>query len=184
MQSFVEVPGLGAIAVDVAYGGMMYVIVSAIDLGFTLERSEARSPVEVGEHIKLSEAEQLPSVQAGNPSSHTINQTLFAGPVTLEEGVKRSKNAVVVSPGRIDRSPCGSGSAARMALIYARGELAVGETFKNYSLLDTEFTCSIVAATRVGEIHAVVTNIGGRARLTGISHYGLILKIPFRMDIG
>jgi proline racemase len=71
-----------------------------------------------------------------------------------------------------------------MALIYARAELAVGKTFKHYSLVDTEFTCSIVAATRVGEIHAVVTNIGGRAWPTRISHYGLILKIPFHMDIG
>jgi proline racemase len=183
-QRSLEVTGFGAIAVDVAYGGMMYVIVSAIELGFTLERSEARSLVEVGERIKLAAAEQLPSVHPDNPSIHTVNQTLFAGPVTLEEGVQRSKNAVVVSPGRIDRSPCGTGSAARMALMYARGELAVGETFKHYSLLDTEFTCSIVAATRVGEIHAVVTNIGGRAWLTGISYYGTDPEDPFPQDIG
>jgi proline racemase len=66
-----------------------------------------------------------------------------------------------------------------MALMYARGELAVGETFKHYSLLDTEFTCSIVAAARVGEIPAVVTNIGGRAWLTGISYYGTDPEDPF-----
>jgi proline racemase len=66
----------------------------------------------------------------------------------------------------------------------ARGELAVGKTFKHYSLLDTEFTCSIVAATRVGEIRAVVTNIGGRAWLTGISHYGTDPEDPFHSDIG
>ena len=178
-ERFVEVPGLGAMAVDVAYGGMIYVIVSATELGFKLERSEARSLVEVGERIKLAAAEQLPSVHPDNPSIHTINQTLFAGPVTLEEGVKRSKNAVVVSPGRIDRSPCGTGSSARMALMYARGELAVSETFKHCSLLDTEFTCSIVAASRVGDIPAVVTNIGGRAWLTGISHYGVDPEDPF-----
>jgi proline racemase len=178
-QKFVEVPGLGATAVDVVYGGMMYVIVSANELGFRLERSEARSLVEVGERIKLAAAEQLPSVHPDNPSIHTINQTLFAGPITLEEGVKRSKNAVVVSPGRIDRSPCGTGSAARMALMHARGELAVGETFQHYSLLDTEFTCSIVSAISVGEIPAVVTNIGGRAWLTGISQYGTDPEDPF-----
>ena len=66
----------------------MYVIVSAIELGFALERSEARSLVEVGERIKLAAAEQLPSVHPNNPGIHTINQTLFAGPITLEENVK------------------------------------------------------------------------------------------------
>ena len=119
-RRFVEVPGLGTIPVDVAYGGMMYVIVSAIELGSKLKRSEARSLVEVGERIKLAAAEQLPSVHPENSSIHTINQTLFCRPVTLGEGEKRSKNAVIVSPGRIDRSPCGTGSAARMALMYAR----------------------------------------------------------------
>jgi len=74
------VPGLGTIPVDVAYGGMMYVIVSAIELGSKLKRSEARSLVEVGERIKLAAAEQLPSVHPENSSIHTINQTLFAGP--------------------------------------------------------------------------------------------------------
>jgi proline racemase len=96
MQRFVKVPGLGAIAVDVAYGGIMCDIVSAIELGFTLERSEARSLVEVGEHIKLSAAEQLLSVHPDNPSIHTINQTLFGGPVTLEEGVKVKKRLTAV----------------------------------------------------------------------------------------
>ena len=73
-------PGLGAIAVDVAYGGIMYVIVSAIELGFTLGRSEAHSLLEVGEHIKLSAAKQLLSVHPGNPSIHTINQTSLPAP--------------------------------------------------------------------------------------------------------
>jgi proline racemase len=178
-QRSIEVQGVGTIAVDVAYGGMMYVIVSAIELEFTLAQSEARSLVEAGERIKLAAAEQLVSVHPGNPDIHTINQTLFAGGVTVEDGVKTSKNAVVVSPGRIDRSPCGTGSAARMALMHLRGELGVGESFKHRSILDTEFMCSIVAETTVGEIPAVVTNIAGRAWLTGISQYGTDPEDPF-----
>ena len=114
-----------------------------------------------------------------NPDIHTINQTLFAGPMFEKAGVKASKNAVVVSPGRIDRSPCGTGSSARMALMHARGELGLGEPFRHLSLLDTQFACAIEEATRVGGVEAVVTRISGRAWLTGISAYGVDPDDPF-----
>jgi proline racemase len=175
----VDVPGLGTITVDVSYGGMIYVIVDAASLGFTLAREEARALVEMGERIKLAAAEQLPSVHPENPGIHTINQTLFAGLLHERDGVKTAKNAVVVSPGRIDRSPCGTGSSARMALMHARGELAVGERFVHTSILDTEFECGIEAETRVGGVAAVVTRVGGRAWLTGASYYGSDPDDPF-----
>lgn len=175
----VEVPGLGIVTVDVAYGGMIYVIVEAERLGFTLARDEARALVEMGERIKLAAAEQLPSVHPENPGIHTINQTLFAGPLTARDGVKTAKNAVVVSPGRIDRSPCGTGSSARMALMRARGELAVGERFVHTSILDTEFVCGIEAETNVGGEPGVVTRVAGRAWLTGVSYYGADPDDPF-----
>ncbi|WP_213978934.1 proline racemase family protein [Sphingomonas sp. dw_22] len=175
----IEVPGLGAITVDVSYGGMIYVIVSAEQLGFTLARDEARSLVEMGERIKLAAAEQLPAVHPENPGINTINQTLFAGPLVERDGIKTSKNAVVVSPGRIDRSPCGTGSSARMALMHARGELMPGEPFVHQSILDTEFTCAIESTTTVGGLDSVLTRVGGRAWLTGVSHYGTDPEDPF-----
>jgi len=175
----VEVPGLGTVTVDVSYGGMIYVIVDAEKLGFTLARDEARALVEMGERIKLAAAAQLPSVHPENPGIHTINQTLFAGPLIERDGVKTAKNAVVVSPGRIDRSPCGTGSSARMALMHARGELAVGERFVHTSILDTEFLCGIEAETRVGDVPGVVTRVAGRAWLTGVSYYGADPDDPF-----
>lgn len=175
----VEVPGLGTVVVDVAYGGMIYVIVPAAKLGFTLAQSEARALVEAGERIKLAAAEQLPSAHPTNPGIHTINQTLFAGPLMERDGVKTAKNAVVVSPGRIDRSPCGTGSSARMALMHARGELAPGESFKHLSILDTVFDCRVESTTTVGNLPAVVTNVGGRAWLTGVSYYGTDPEDPF-----
>ncbi len=178
-QKLVEVPGLGTVQVDVSYGGMIYAIVDAAELGFHLAASEARSLVEVGERIKLSAAEQLPSLHPDNPGIHTVNQTLFAGPLTVRDGVKVARNAVVVSPGRLDRSPCGTGSSARMALMQLRGDLAVGEPFKHLSILDTEFTCSIVGTTEVGNVNAVIPNISGRAWLTGVSQYGVDPEDPF-----
>jgi proline racemase len=133
----------------------------------------------MGERIKLAAAEQLPSVHPENPGIHTINQTLFAGPLSERDGVKTAKNAVVVSPGRIDRSPCGTGSSARMALMHARGDLAVGERFVHTSILDTEFVCGIEAETRVGGGPGVVTRVAGRAWLTGVSYYGSDPDDPF-----
>jgi proline racemase len=178
-RQLVEVPGLGTVMVDVAYGGMIYVIVDAEPLGFALEPREARVLVELGERIKRAAAVQLPSVHPANPGIHTINQTLFTGPVAIENGVKCAANAVVVSPGRIDRSPCGTGSSARLALMHARGELGVGEPFLHRSLLGTEFACTIEAATEVSSLPAVETRISGRAWLTGISHYGTDPEDPF-----
>lgn len=175
----VDVPGLGQVTVDVSYGGMIYVIVQADELGFTLAREEARTLVEVGERIKLAAAEQLPSVHPENPGIHTINQTLFAGPLMEHDGVKTAKNAVIVSPGRLDRSPCGTGSSARMALMHARGELAVGEAFTHLSVLDTEFACRIEGIAKVGNVDAVHTQVSGRAWLTGVSYYGSDPEDPF-----
>lgn len=175
----IEVPGFSTLVVDVAFGGMIYVLVDAQICDFVLDRSEARALVEMGERIKRAAAEQLPSVHPENPDIHTINQTLFAGPISILDGVKTSKNAVVVSPGRIDRSPCGTGSSARMALLHSRGELAVGETFRHRSILDTEFTCRIAGTSIVGDIVAVVPEVGGRAWITGVSYYGVDPEDPF-----
>lgn len=175
----VAVPGLGTLTVDVAYGGMIYVLVDADALGFALVPAEARALVELGERIKQAAATQLPAIHPGNPGIHTINQTLFAGPLTVENGIKTARNAVVVSPGRIDRSPCGTGSSARMAVMSAHGDLAVGEPFRHLSILGTEFACSIESTTSVGSSDAVVTRVGGRAWLTGVSHYGVDPEDPF-----
>ncbi len=175
----IEVEGLGALRVDVAYGGMIYCLVEAADLGLRLSRDEARDLVVLGERIKAAAAQQLPAAHPENPGIHTVNQTEFTGPVELIDGVKVSKNAVVVSPGRLDRCPCGTGTSARMALLHARGELAVGERFRHTSILDTAFDCRIVAEASAGSTPAIVPEIGGRAWLTGISTYGVDPEDPF-----
>ena len=175
----IDVEGLGTLRADVAYGGMIYVIVNARDLGLALSRDEGRDLVSLGEKIKHAAAVQLPSVHPENPGIHTINQTEFAGPLTRVDGVLTSKNAVVVSPGRLDRCPCGTGTSARMALLHARGELAVGEAFRHLSILDTEFHCRIVATAMAGTTPAIIPEISGRAWLTGISHYGIDPDDPF-----
>lgn len=178
-DAMIEVKGLGAFRVDVAYGGMIYCIIEARDLGLTLGRDEARDLVGLGERVKAAAAQQLPSVHPEIPEIHTINQTAFVGPVQVVDGVKTSKNAVVVSPGRLDRCPCGTGSSARLALLHARGELAVGEPFRHTSILDTLFECRVLETAAAGPISAVVPEISGRAWLTGVSSYGVDPEDPF-----
>ena len=175
----VEVPGLGTLRVDVAYGGMIYCIVNTTDVGVALRRDEARDLVALGETIKAAAAEQLPSIHPENPEIQTINQTEFAGPLEIVDGVKTSKNAVVVSPGRLDRCPCGTGTSARMALLHARGELAIGERFVHKTIHDTEFQCRIVETATAGRVPAIIPEVSGRAWLTGISHYGVDPEDPF-----
>ena len=158
---------------------MIYCLVESQDVGVGLSRDEARDLVELGERIKAAAAEQLPSIHPENSAIHTVNQTEFIGPVKMVDGVKTSKNAVIVSPGRIDRCPCGTGTSARMALLHERGELGIGEAFRHTSIIDTEFDCHIVETTSVGNLPAVIPVVSGRAWLTGISHYGVDPEDPF-----
>jgi proline racemase len=112
---------MGTLTVDVAYGGMIYVLVDAASAGFSVAPDEAADMVKVGEAIKAAAAEQIPAVHPETPQIHTINQTLFAGPLERTAAGLSSRNGVVVSPGRLDRSPCGTGTSARLAVLHADG---------------------------------------------------------------
>jgi proline racemase len=175
----IDLPGVGALRVDVAYGGLMYCIVEASDLDFNLDRSEARALVDIGEKIKAASASQIAAVHPENSAINTINMVEFTGPLEIIDGVKTSKNAVVVSPGRLNRCPCGTGTSARMALLHARGDLSVGEKFRHLSVLDTAFECRIIETVKVGSIPAITPLVSGRAWLTGVSHYGVDPDDPF-----
>lgn len=175
----VDVPGLGTIRVDVAYGGMIYAIVDAASLGYALDLSEAGELVEVGERIKKAAAEQVPATHPENPEIHTINQTLFAGPLERTADGLSSKNTVIVSPGRHDRSPCGTGTCARMAVLHARGELGIGERFTHRSLIGTEFIGRLRGTTELAGTPAVLPTITGPAWITAFHQYVLDPTDPF-----
>ncbi len=179
LDAKVDVPGLGAITVDVAYGGMIYVLVDAASIGFNVDKTEAAKLVEVGERIKKAAAEQLPAIHPENPEIHTINQTLFAGPLEERDGVKRSRNAVIVSPGRIDRSPCGTGTSARLAVMHARDQIAVGKTFIHESIIGTEFIGRVLEETTCGDKAAIRPAITGQAWITAFHNYVLDPTDPF-----
>ena len=178
-QAPVEVAGLGTIAVDVAWGGMTYAIVDAEALGFGLSADEAADLVKLGQQIKADAGEQLEVVHPIEPRYAGITQTEFAGPLWTEDGVLRSRNAVVISPGLVDRSPCGTGTSARMALLHARGELATGQRFVHESILDTRFSGQVDGVTTVGNHPAIWPRVGGQAWIYSMMQVGVDPSDPF-----
>lgn len=179
VDATVDVPGLGELAVDIAYGGMTYVLVDAAGLGFDLEPSEARTLCELGQTIKRAAAEQIEVVHPENSEIPGITQVEFTGPLHRNNDGLRSRNAVVVLPGRLDRSPCGTGTSARLAVLHARGLIEVGETLVHESVIGTRFDSSVVETTTVGEYAAVVPSVAGQAWITGIYQFGLDPTDPF-----
>jgi proline racemase len=175
----VEVAGLGTLPVDVAWGGMAYVLVDAPSLGFQLAPDEARDLCVVGQRIKQAAAAQLPVVHPEHPDFAGITITAFIRPAERVAGVLTARNAVVVSPGRIDRSPCGTGTSARLAVMHAREQIAVGEPFVHESIIGGRFDAMIEELTTVGSFPAVIPSVAGQAYLTDVSQVGLDPADPF-----
>jgi proline racemase len=161
-----EVEGLGTLAVDVAYGGMWYAIADAAALGFAIEPEEARDLSVAGERIRAAAREQLPCIHPENEDIAGVSIVQIAGPWQGVGAV--SRNAVVVSPGRLDRSATGTGLSARMAVLHARGHMAIGDGMTHASAIGSTFDGRIVEETTVGGRPAIVPAIRGSAWITGI----------------
>ncbi len=189
LDALVEVRGLGTVKVDVAWGGMFYAIADAEPLGLRLTPDEGRDIVRIGEMIKAATREQYPVVHPENAdiTGPTIAQLSAASD---KAGVDR-RNAVIVSTGTLDwerpnswtgtldRSPCGTGTCAKMATLYARGQLKLGQDFVHAGVLGTTFTGRLVRAAQVGPYAAVVPTISGQAWITGLAQYVLDPSDPF-----
>lgn len=174
-----ELEGYPTLTVDVAWGGMAYVLAQASDLGFELVPDEARDLCDLGQKLKTAAAEQISAVHPINPEFAGITQTEFVGPLHRQDGVLTSRNAVVVSPGRLDRSPCGTGTSARLAVLKAKGLIDVNEQFIHESVIGAKFGGRIDRMTTVGSYEAVVPRISGQAFITEISQVGLDPADPF-----
>ena len=162
-----EVAGIGTLTVDTAYGGDSFVIVDATALGFEIKPDEAADLAQVGSKITAAANEQLGFTHPGNPDWRHISFCQIAMPLNRENGINVSRNSVAIDPGKLDRSPCGTGCSARMAVLHARGEMKVGERLIGRSIIDSRFDCSIVSETRVGDKTAITPSIRGRAWITG-----------------
>jgi proline racemase len=163
----IEVEGLGTLKVDTAYGGDSFVFINAQDLGFEIKPDEAKDISDIGSKITAAANQQLNFNHPTNSEWSHISFCQMTLPIFEEEGVKISKNTVVIDPGKLDRSPCGTGCSARMALLYAKGELKKGDRMIGRSIINSRFDCSIVDETMVGDKKAIIPSIRGRAWITG-----------------
>lgn len=175
----IEVAGVGTLTVDVAYGGMHYALVDAGRVGFAISPDEARDICALGERIRVAAREQLRVVHPENPEIRDVTITEFTGPVRRKGHGLTARNTVVVSPGRLDRSPCGTGTSARLAVMHARRQIRKGQPFDHESVIGSHFLAEIVGTTRVGGRPAVVTTVAGRGWLTSIGQYGFDPEDPF-----
>jgi len=185
----IEVPTLGTVTVDVAYGGMFYVIAEAEPFGLRLTPDEGRDITRITELIKAAAAEQLPVVHPDQPGFAGITIGQLSG--LAHDPANSLRNVVTVSTGAvdfakpstwtgaIDRSPCGTGTSAKMAVLHARGRLQVGDAFRHEGILGTVFTGRVVEETTVGPYPAIVPTITGSAWITGFSSYVLDPTDPF-----
>ena len=168
-----DVPGLGPITVDTAYGGDSFVVADAAALGFDLVAREARALAELGVRITNAANAQLEFHHPENPDWAHFSFCLFAGTVSREGSHLKARAAVAIQPGKIDRSPTGTAASARMALLYTAGEMQVGDTLTVRSIIDSEFHGRIAGVTHVGDRPAIIPEITGRAWITGTHQHML-----------
>lgn len=174
-----EVEGLGTLAVDTAFGGDSFVIADARQLGFGVTPGEARDLALAGRRIVKAANEQLAFHHPELPGWRHFSFAFLTGPLETVDGCLSSRNACVIKPGKIDRSPTGTGCSALMAVLHARGLLGEGQRYIGRSIIETRFTGEIAAVTHVGGRPAIIPTITGRAWITGQSTLMLDPGDPF-----
>ena len=185
----VEVPQVGTIKVDVAWGGMMFVLFEGWQVGLNLTPDEGADCVRFGEMVKAATREQYPTVHPENPALTGPTISMITGPPSSKHA--HGRNTVVISTGdfdwdtpstwtgALDRSACGTGTSARMAVLNAKGKLGLNREYVHESILGTTFVGKLVGKTTVGPYQAVIPEISGQGWITGLAQYVLDPTDPF-----
>ncbi|MEL6476793.1 MAG: proline racemase family protein [Pseudomonadota bacterium] len=167
LDAEVSVEGIGRLRVDTAFGGDTFVIVDADELELELLPGEARHLAELGTRISAAASDQIGFRHPEMPEITGISFCLFATPLRREGGQPVSRHAVAIRPGKIDRSPTGTGCSARLAVLHARGDCAVGTGYRAESIIGSTFDCTIQGETALAGLKAIRPRISGRAWITG-----------------
>ncbi len=178
LDAMIEVDGIGSLRVDTAFGGDSFVIVDAADLGFSLTPDEAADLARTGAKITDAANEQLGFSHPVTDWNH-ISFCQIAGPLVREGDVLTGKNAVAIKPGKVDRSPTGTGVSARMAMMLAKGQMGVNDRYVARSIIDSEFRGRIVAQFDLNGRAAITPEISGRAWITGTHQHMLDPSDPW-----
>ncbi len=181
LDRVVDVPGLGEIAYDLAFGGNFYPLVALEPLGLPFDIAASSEIVAAGLRVIEAINAQDPPVHPVDPAIRGLHHVQFTAP---GRNGSDGRNIVVNIPNYFDRSPCGTGTSARMAVLHARGDLGLDEDFVHESLIGTRFTGRLVEKTAVGPFDAVVPTITGRAWITGHAEFVLDPSDPFPAGFG
>ncbi|MDB6452293.1 trans-3-hydroxy-L-proline dehydratase [Falsirhodobacter sp. 20TX0035] len=173
LDAALEVEGIGRLTVDTAYGGDSFVIVDAEAMGLALTPDNAHRIATLGVRITDAANAQLAFHHPDNPDWRHFSFCLFAGPVSREGHELRARAAVAIQPGKVDRSPTGTALSARMAVLHARGQMGIGDRLTVESLIGSTFTGRILGETMVGGRPAILSEISGRAWITGMHQHML-----------
>ena len=176
LDAIVEVPGIGAVRYDMAYGGNFYAIVELSELGQEFGKEHAPELLELGLSIMNAINYTNPPVHPDNPAIDHVHHVQL---VAAHSTAQHSRHAMAIYPGWFDRSPCGTGTSARIAQLVARGQLAIGEPLINESIIGTRFTGRAIGTTTVSGVPAILPEITGRAWITGTSQHMLAPDDPF-----
>lgn len=177
LDARVQVPGLGEVRYDLAYGGNFYAMVDLQEIGLRFDRAEKQRLLDAGLAIMAAINGQAWPRHPDKPDIGGCHHVALIAP---DSDAKHSRHAMAIHPGWFDRSPCGTGTSARMAQLHARGELHLGVDFVNESLIGTTFTGRLVEETALTDgTAAVIPTITGRAWLTGTAQYFLDPEDPF-----
>lgn len=174
-----DVPGLGRITVDTAFGGDSFVVADPVALGLDLSEGNARAIAETGIRITNAANAAFAFDHPGNPDWRHHSFCLFAGPVERDGPQLRAPSVVAIQPGKIDRSPTGTAVSARMALLHARGAMLETDRFTGVSIIGSEFHGRILGTTTVGALPAIRPEITGRAWITGTHQHMLDPSDPW-----
>ena len=174
-----EVPSLGNIVVDTAFGGDSFVIVDAAAMGFNLVAEEAAALARLGVAVTDSANAQLKFVHPENPAWSHFSFCLFAGPLKEGDEGFQSEAAVAIKPGKVDRSPTGTALSARMAVLHAKGKMTKGDRFTAVSIIGSKFHGRILDEASVGNVTGIIPEITGRGWITGTHQHMLDPSDPW-----
>ncbi|HEX6577543.1 MAG TPA: proline racemase family protein [Jiangellaceae bacterium] len=176
LDAVVDVPGHGRISYDMAYGGNFYAILGLDQIGIAFDRAEKQRILDAGLAIMAAINDQNRPVHPENSAIDVCHHVQFVAPGS---DARYSRHAMAIHPGWFDRSPCGTGTSARMAQLHARAELGLNSDFVNESFIGTRFVGTLTEETTVGGRAAVVPTVTGRAWVTGTAQYLLDPTDPF-----
>jgi proline racemase/trans-L-3-hydroxyproline dehydratase len=173
-----EIPSIGGVKVDIAFGGNFFVLVDVAELHLTIEKGNINRLITAGLEIRNAVNAKI---QVKHP---TIKHITGVGLTEIYEKIKhrrtKARNVVVFGNGQVDRSPCGTGTSARLAALYARGQIGLDEPFISESIIGTEFEGKIVEVTKVGQFEAVIPEITGSAYVTGFNQFVVDSEDPLK----